>query len=273
MTSRLNLIFLLVASILSILECFASPLSKKVVKPVENIGDRVFSLQDVELTSVQDLHIVLDRMLAPTTAQVAGIERSRLGYIQTSRAASGFIPPGRGITFSASLEGNVSMTGSLASDIEDATERIALGEPDRVREFYRTEKRNLQSRAGDNYFHFFQAARDFGFTEDQTTRDTLNSTDYAQFSEKVGVELGSSFLGSLNSRYSVTYSGVSDGNQRVIQAFAYVLINQITLSSGRILNIVQKNPELVVTDQEFNVIDRIENSVEFENIGNQILEP
>lgn len=270
MTSRFFFFFLLV-SVYSILECVASPLSKKATEPLENIGDNVLSIQDVEYTS--DLHRALNRMLVPTSAQVAGIEKSRLGYIQTARAASGFVPPGKGIKFIATLDGNVSMTGSLASDIEDVTQRIASETSDRIRNFYQSEKEKLKRRAGNNYFHFFQGARDFGFSDDQFTRDILNSTDYAQFSEKVGVELGSSFLGSLVSRYSVEYEGVSDGNQRVIQAFAFVLINRITLSSGRILNIAQKNPELVVTDQNFNVIDRIQNAVKIDNIGNQILKP
>lgn len=232
-------------------------------RPVErthNIRDQIIEIDDPNsLVTENVLDTVQRQTISATKDTSGGIARSRVGFMRISRSGSGFrIPKTPGITFTAKLQGSVIFSGYLSNRIDSAVDTIAQSSSDDIYTFIRNERKNLQSRAGGRYFWFFQAAANYGYTKDEQTQRILADTEFHRLSNNTRSTLRNNESQRLTATYDTVYTGVSDGVSEVVNAFAFILINQITLDSGELLNIVQQFPGLTVADEDGNVIDTVE---------------
>ncbi|KAI0563994.1 hypothetical protein FGB62_31g129 [Gracilaria domingensis] len=204
------------------------------VSPAENIVHDIIYGKAGIYSSNDDLKYALDKQIAPSIDHAAGIQRSRLGYVQTTGVVTGFtLPRSTSIVVRAIMNGSVSFEGKLASDIEDETERLLSNYSQSFQDFYRREKESLQARAGGGYFSFFQAAANYGYTDDQITRETLDDAEFRDFRDRASAILASESTSTLSADFSVEIEGRSEGYRETITVFGYVYFNQMTLSSER----------------------------------------
>lgn len=204
--------------------------------------------------SSTELRTPLVHSIIPSSAQVANITRSRVAFVDASSAGAGFTMPAvTGVEVTADLSGSISITGILASDLENCTEGIARTTSERTQEFFLEERERLREEAGDLYFSFFQAVATYGFSDNNRTQDIISSIGYQTFSRRSRRMLHRLKPALLQARFRVRFNGVSNGETAV---FVYVQMNEITLMSGEKLVILQDKPRLVVVDQNGNEIDR-----------------
>lgn len=234
------------------LVCMARP-----VERMQNIRDHIIEVNEPTMFADEKFWNVLQRQTINATKDTAGgIARSRLGFMKISRAVSVFrIPKTPGIMFTAKLQGSVTFKGYLGSSVDSAVDTISQSTSDDIYTFVRNERKNLQTRAGGSYFWFFQAAANYGYTKDEQTQRILAETDFQRLSNNTRSTLQTSELQDLTATYDAVFTGKSDGISEIVEASAYILINQITLDSGRLLNIVQEFPGLTVADKDGSVID------------------
>lgn len=224
-----------------------------------NIKDKIITLDEKAIVvSRSDLPFLDRETFQPTKQQAAGISKSKLGFIRTSTSGTGVtLPPIKGIEFTAKLKGSVTFKGSLANTMEQNIEELARSTSSDFYSFYRNERKNLQARAGGGFFSFFQAAANYGYTDDKTTRETVTSSDYESFSDRSRMLLNNTESQELVASYDTVFKGVSSGEAGTIRAFGYIQINQLTLDSGKILNVIKNSPELVVADQDGDVLGTV----------------
>lgn len=204
-----------------------------------------------EFISEDQLGTILRQSFTPSKSQAAGIAKSRIGYMKASRAASEFdIPAVSGIRFTAKLSGSVKFNGLIARVVESQIDESARSYSTDFYSFYQNEKKSMQARAGARFFWFFQAAANYGYSDNKVTRETVSNGDFQNFSNRTNSLLKNIDAQQLEARYDVTYEGTSTGRKDRVKALAYILINQIELDSGRILNIIKQSPELVVADED-----------------------
>lgn len=204
--------------------------------------------------STKQLKYSIRQIFANETSEVAGIKNSRLGYSQTSGITGGVVIPGQvGVKYTFSMEGSIKFVGVLKSQVQDITENLVTSYSSKLQDWYRSETKSLRSRAGGGFFSFFQAAANYGYTKNRRTREILDSGEFKRFSEEAGSLLGSLTTQELEGKFSGSYEATSVGVRETVSMFAYIYINQITLDSGKIFNVVSRNPALVIADQNGKV--------------------
>lgn len=188
------------------------------------------------------------------TEEVAGIRSSKLGFSQTSGITGGIIVPGQpGVTYSFSMKGSIEFVGVLKSDIQDVTENLITSYSSELQDWYKSETKSLKARAGGGFFSFFQAAANYGYTKNKATRNVLDSGEFQRFSDQASALLASVSTTTLRGEFDGQYSAVSIGVREVLSVFGFIYINQLTLDSGKVFNVVSKNPALYITDRNGNV--------------------
>ena len=236
-----------------LVSCTEAALAPAQIRPQIYKKDKL----DTSVTFTSPLAAVR-QILPKSPADVGGITRSRLGYVQTSGISGGIVIPAQpGVTFTFSMQGTISFNGTLTSEIQDSTDNLVLKYSSKLQTWYSKETKKLKARAGGGFFSFFQAAANYGYTEDDETEEILESEDFKKFSEEAGGFLESTSTQLLEGEFSGSYSGVSigAGRQEVVSVFGYIFIAQITLDSGKIFNVVKENPALVTADEKGNVIN------------------
>lgn len=238
----------LLVGLLSLSVAFAVPRQTHARSIVDAIIYPKFSTANVDSLSI------FARALTPTTSQAAGIQRSRLGYAQTSGSVVGLTIPAVGVTRGiANMSGTITLTGKLASDIDDLTERLVRNYSEKLQDFYRREKRNLQTRAKGSYFFFFQAAANYGYSDDKETRRFLADAEFQSFANAAKELLASESTTTLEGRFKTGFEYHSEGRRETLTIFGWVYINQVTVDSGKIFNVVKRNADLVMADSNGDV--------------------
>eukprot|EP00178_Gracilaria_changii_P007861 TRINITY_DN24502_c0_g1_i1.p1 TRINITY_DN24502_c0_g1~~TRINITY_DN24502_c0_g1_i1.p1 ORF type:complete len:278 (-),score=29.17 TRINITY_DN24502_c0_g1_i1:117-950(-) len=248
---------------------YASPTLSVASNLTENINHGYESI----ISTPNDLKNIAERPITPTTEQAAGIQNSRLVYYQTTGVVTGIILPANSdILIKARMHGSVSFEGKLASDIEFETERLLQNYSQSFQQFYAREKVRLQTRAGSAYFCFFQAAYNYGFSDEQSTREVLQSGEFRDFRDKVRVILSSQTTTTLSANFETEFEGRSAGYRETITAFGYVYINQVVLSSGDTFIVAKRNSELFVADQNGRIHDKEIITIESARVSANLLD-
>eukprot|EP00178_Gracilaria_changii_P018797 TRINITY_DN5412_c0_g1_i1.p1 TRINITY_DN5412_c0_g1~~TRINITY_DN5412_c0_g1_i1.p1 ORF type:complete len:274 (-),score=37.59 TRINITY_DN5412_c0_g1_i1:272-1093(-) len=245
---------------------FAAPLSS----PARSIVDSVLY---PNMRFFNELASISSRELTPSVSQAAGIQRSRLGYAQTSGSVVGLTIPATGVTRgTANMSGSISLRGRLASDIEDLTELLVQNYSQELQDFYRREKESLQTRASGGYFFFFQAAANYGYSDEQETRRVLADAEFQSFADAARGLLSTEGDTALEGQFRTDFEYRSEGRRETLTIFGWVYVNQITLDSGEIFNVVKRNSDLVMADDQGNVRQENPGAVEFRNINDSTID-
>lgn len=201
-----------------------------------------------------ELEHVSEHATTPKSRQAAFISRSRVSYLRSASAGAGItVPRTRGVRIKGTIGASVTLSAVLSSDIERCISRLAMASSKAVRNFYIFEKRQLKKRAGTSYFMFFQAAANYGFSSSPYVRKVLRRADFLTFSRKASNLLQNAQSQSLSASISARINIVSNG-QRSVSVF--FVTNQITLRSGKVLNIVKSIPNVVIGDDKGRVADK-----------------
>lgn len=226
----------------------------------EDISDRIIDLNaGAKFVPAAMMPLLIRQGLRPTSAQAAGIRRSRIGFTRITESGSAFtIPATAGAKYSARLKGSVRFQANLANTIETQIRNRASNASTRLQSFYEKEEKTFRASAKARYFCFFQASADYGYSNTEETRDVISSNEFASFAEDTKDYFEGTESQKLEASYDSEYSGVSPGSRRaeVVKAFAYISVNQLTMANGQVLNVVQDNPELVITNEDKEVLDR-----------------
>lgn len=202
--------------------------------------------------------------IQPTSLQAANISRAQVFYYQMASVGSGISLPDFPISnFTLQLSGTISITGVLAGDLEQETERIANGSRKGAKRFFMAERDELKTTAGELYFTFFQAAANFGFQNCSNNHRVLERRGYQNFSSSVGKMLETYPQKVYTANYESTVQGdwVGSGSLSV-----HVSISTLQLSSGKNITILKKKPNLVVAFENGLIFGDIEDNGEFEEL-------
>lgn len=229
----------------------------------ENIRHLILNDQDTHaFTGSGNLFHVQHNTLKATSENTAGIAHSRIGYVRISAYSYFTIPATKGVKVSAELKGSIRFKGLTSESVEKVVSTLAERSSSELFSFYEKESKKLKSRAKANFFWFFQAAAKFGFTNDKTTKETVEDSEFEELSEDTSTVLKSSSDKRVVASYGATYSVISPGGKsEVVRAGGFVKVNQVTLQSGEVLNIIKTSPELVVADDKGDVLEKVEDSV------------
>lgn len=259
--------YLITSNLLLVLAiCHGAPVNKGTS---DNIGPMILpsepSLPILSETSRQDI-------IPPTQSQAGGIASSQLGYIQVARVGSGLsLPPVPGINFKLTLKGSVTHTGFKSEVIEKFINERASQYSTMLRDYLSDEREEMKKRSSKGFFWFFQSAANYGYSKTDRTRDILASSDFAGLSKDTQSVMETTSQRTLTASYDTILDGTTTGVGGVIEAFAYLYINRITMDSGKIFDVVQENPEMTVADKNGDVIGTTETgSVELISDGGNI---
>lgn len=195
------------------------------------------------------------RQARPSSQQAAGIARSRVAFLKPMQAGAGFtIPRISGITISGKISASVSLQGVLSSDIEDCMDKLARKSSKQVRAFYLQERRSLKRRAGSSYFMFFQAAANYGYSQSRATKAFLKRKDFLSFANSAQKLLQEVKPRQLDSTFTARFSIKTTG--QATSLFAYMVVNALTMKSGKVLYVVRDRPVVVIADNMSNIADK-----------------
>lgn len=197
-----------------------------------------------------------DDTIKPTTSEAAGISRSQLGYIRISRVGSRVtLPRIAGVSFTVHLKGSINHKGFKSENVDSFIRERAGKYSSELREYLSEEKRSMQARAGGRYFWFFQAGANYGYSKTDRTQEVLKSSDFLELSNDTKKVLNQTETTDLAVSHDTNFSGTTTTTSGgTIEASSYILVNRITLDSGRIFDVIQDSPELVVADNNGDVL-------------------
>eukprot|EP00178_Gracilaria_changii_P011124 TRINITY_DN31933_c0_g1_i1.p1 TRINITY_DN31933_c0_g1~~TRINITY_DN31933_c0_g1_i1.p1 ORF type:complete len:279 (-),score=51.08 TRINITY_DN31933_c0_g1_i1:229-1065(-) len=193
-------------------------------------------------------------IIIPNSSQAANISRSRLVYALASGVpVSVNIPPSTSINVSVTVEGSFFSRAVLADDIDEEVDKIAESSPSSLGTFVREEREALHDRAGDKYFFFFQAAANFGYSNNERTRRMLESDGFERFNIQSAQLISALRERPFTGNFSIPVEIESTGFKRRITLQSFVYISELTLTSGEVLRVVSNPSRISIVDQHGNI--------------------
>lgn len=240
----------------------ASPLPRKICRPqfsrllpLCKMNFSVILFSSILLGSccvADDLTMKKDDIITGSNSQtfgainteVAGIRSSWIRQGPSAQVNNTFRLPGvPDVKYEATLSYNVTFEGITAEWIDDEIESRAKNLPSRTETLFRREWKALKARAGRNYYWFFQAAKDFGYSDSSDARALVRDPAFLSLNLQVNSFLQRQTeepLSATSVLFSADTTSRNGGDRTTWYSYQEFYLNQIRLNSGKVLNVFRQ---------------------------------